>query len=93
MHIHNNKDGAVTTNDFEITDTAVTQGGTPVSGALAPGFGSSSNGIELIPGTYTFTVLPFDAAANKLFGVPTAPGDQVEVKFKLDVANVAPDKT
>ena len=49
-----------------------------------------SNGIELIPGTYTFTVLPKDAAANKLFGVPAAPGDSIEVKFKLDVAAITP---
>ena len=76
-----------------MTEGTVSQGGSAVSGALAPGHGVGSNGIELIPGTYTFTVLPVDAAAHKLFGVPTAPADEIEVKFKLDVAAIAPDKT
>ena len=88
--IHNNKDGADTTKDFEMTEAAVSQAGVVIATAPAPGHGPASNGIMLIPGTYTFTVLPVDAAANKLFGVPVAPADKVEVKFKLDVAAITP---
>lgn len=86
-----NKADADAVKDVTITNTQVFVGGVLKPALPAPGSGAASNGVTLRPGTYTITIEPVDAEANKLFNVGTPA--VMEISFKLDISAIVPQSS